>query len=438
MFEPSPVKKVRSSIFLKFLLVFIAGLAVYSISMKWTHDLLFMKPRFPKIQRMAVHSAQAIAGQLGTPPDYEAAESIRDTFEVFIRYESADNTWTTSQLLPAIDDVRIPVFPQNSEIYAGFDKGLLVILPIENGRLLIALHKHDEGMQHAANLNLIISLSISAMIIFGMFMAVRHLARPIKVLNEGVSALSAGRFEFNAQTKRSDELGRLIVSFSAMTTHIKEMIDARDRLLLDVSHELRSPLTRIKLSLEMMHSCPEKSEISTDIHEMETMITELLETERLSSSHGTLELTEVDIYKLLKDLQNEFKMQKPGVLLETVPDQMLIADKKRLRILLSNLLANAIKYSPDHGNAVRISGALIEDRLRLIIQDSGTGIPSQELPFVFEPFYRVDKSRTKETGGYGLGLSLSRRIAEAHGGTLVLENVDGMGVRAVLEIPTGK
>ena len=303
------------------------------------------------------------------------------------------------------------------------------------GRFLFAFHSSKEGYEYAVQLALAINLAVTALVILLLFLFTRHLLKPIRQLDEGVRTLAGGQMNLQLASRRSDELGKLVNSFAAMTGRIREMLAARDRLLLDVSHELRSPLTRIKLSLEMMGACPERREIAADIHDMETMVSELLETERLQSPHGDLDLEAFPLSRLLEDLVQEFGGQQPGltVLQSEVID--MVADWKRLRRLLANLLTNAVKYAEKPGEPIRLTATRVGDRLRLTIENRGAPIPEADLALVFEPFYRVDKSRTKATGGYGLGLSLARRIAQAHGGSLVLENVDGLGVRSILELP---
>ena len=234
-------------------------------------------------------------------------------------------------------------------------------------------------------------------------------------------------------TRRNDELGELVNSFNEMIRRIKKMLHARKQLLLDVSHELRSPLTRVNVALEFLEESSAKQNICEDISEMETMITELLETERLDSKHGGLDLKKVNLKELIDDVCPDFSNQKPGVKMLSFPDSIFLnVDPKGIRMLFNNVIANALKYSPSDGYPVEISLREKQDEIIIAIQDFGEGIPEMELPFVFEPFYRVDKSRSKETGGYGLGMSLSKKIMEAHGGTIELSSRLSVGTTVFL------
>ena len=436
MFNPPLVRKVRQSLFLKILLVFMAGLLLYSTAMKITHDLMFRKPRFPKIQRMAVYNARSLAHALGSPLDVRAAQLLADSLEIQLRYAGPDTLWQSDPDIPGFGELSLPASPTDPRILAGFDDGLYVDMPYgQGGRFLFAFHSHKEGYEYAVELSLAINLAVTVLILFFMFLLTRHLLRPIRMLDEGVQSLSAGHLDLRLSTSRPDELGTLLNSFAAMVGRIREMLASRDQLLLDVSHELRSPLTRIKLSLEMMAPCAEKAEIAADIHGMEIMITELLETERLKSAHGRLDLEQFDLMALLSALEDEWADKPPGLTIEAGEGILVVADWNRMRLLLSNLLANGLKYADAQGGPVRLKAGRVGGRLRIAVENQGPEVPEAELPLVFEPFYRVDKSRTQATGGYGLGLSLARRIAEAHGGTLILENIPGQGVRSVLELP---
>jgi len=435
MFEPPLMRKVRRSIFMKILLAFTAGILVYSVAMKLTHDQLFRKPHFPKIQRMAVFNALSLVEKMQSPLNEVKARFYSDSLKIHFRFRGAQGAWATTEELPGFDEVDLPPYPPTPSIRAGFDRGLLVVLPVDDGELMVVLQLHREGFYRKAQLYSLVNLAILAAIIFFIYLGIRNILRPIRQLNAGVQQLTRGDLDITLESRRSDELGKLVRSFSAMAAHIKEMVSARDQLLLDVSHELRSPLTRVKLSLEMMQACAEQGEIRDDIHEMETMITELLETERLKSAHGALAMERFDLGLLLDEMAETFEAVPPGLVISAEEEVSVMADWKRLRTLLSNLLANACKYTASLDSPVRLSAIKRKAHVEIHIENRGLEIPEADLPFIFEPFYRVDKSRNKDTGGYGLGLSLSRRIAESHGGQLYLENIRGTGVRAVLILP---
>jgi signal transduction histidine kinase len=261
--------------------------------------------------------------------------------------------------------------------------------------------------------------------------------KPVKILETGVKELSSGNIKYRMKTDGNDELGELIISFNLMASEINKMISARDQLLMDVSHELRSPLTRIKVALEFIEESNAKNSILDDISDIEKMVNELLETERLNSPYGVLEREKIELVKLIQGIEKDFVNVKPGLKIEKPKNKYFIyADTERLKILFKNIIGNALKFSDEQTKPVEI--ILYEENNNTIteIKDYGKGIPEKEIRNIFEPFYRVDKSRSKNTGGYGLGMSLSKKIVEAHGGEITVKSTPGKGTTVSLRFKT--
>ncbi|HXL72790.1 MAG TPA: HAMP domain-containing sensor histidine kinase, partial [bacterium] len=224
--------------------------------------------------------------------------------------------------------------------------------------------------------------------------------------------------------------------FNLMARRVKEMVHSKDQLLLDVSHELRSPLTRLKLSLEMIPETELKQSMLQDVSEMETMLAEILETERLRSGNGKLDFEDFEPAALIREVLLKYQGRRPGVeFLEPSAALTIKGDFTRIKTVVQNLIENALKFSDKQKKPVEVSLEANDDVITLIVRDFGAGIPEEDQDKVFEPFYRVDKSRTKETGGYGLGLSLCREIVRAHGGDIRLESQLGHGTRVLAEFP---
>ncbi len=222
-----------------------------------------------------------------------------------------------------------------------------------------------------------------------------------------------------------------------MARAVRERIKARDQLLLDVSHEIRSPLTRMRVALEMMPDSAPRRSVIEDIEETEAMIRELLETQRLDSPHGGLERSHVDVGALLRECVASLTEAGPGVELKGA-DRSVFADvdRERMRMLVNNVLSNAIKYSDPKGQPVRVVLDAAEGAILISFHDHGIGIAEDDLAYVFEPFYRADRSRSRETGGYGIGLSLAKRIVEAHGGSIELSSRLGEGTSVLVSVPS--
>jgi signal transduction histidine kinase len=214
------------------------------------------------------------------------------------------------------------------------------------------------------------------------------------------------------------------------------MIQARDQLLLDVSHELRSPLTRIKVALALHADDELKSEISADVTEMEAMITELLELERLREGHGICCQLQ-DIVPIIRELVRSYKGRSLDISDAGVPASVLLnVDRDKFRTVLRNLIENAYKYSLPDSSPIELSVEQEGGRTIVRVRDDGPGVPTSDIPNLFEPFFRVDRSRSKKTGGYGLGLSICKRIMDAHEGSIAVENNPDRGASFLLAFPT--
>ena len=259
--------------------------------------------------------------------------------------------------------------------------------------------------------------------------------QPLRALSDGVARLSAGQLDVVLPNRTRDEFGRLTDAFNQMVGRVRGMIGARDQLLLDVSHELRSPLTRMKVTLELLPEGEQRTRMAGDVAEMERMIAELLEFERLRDARG-IRTARQDLVPLLCEVAESFQHGPPGVHLvstsEAVPVEI---DAEKIRMVLRNLLDNAAKYSLPTSRPVEIAVAPGTEAVVVRVTDDGAGIPDGDVERVFEPFFRVDRSRSKRTGGYGLGLSICKRVMEAHGGSIAIDRRTGRGTSFVLTFP---
>ena len=210
------------------------------------------------------------------------------------------------------------------------------------------------------------------------------------------------------------------------------MVETKQQLLIDVSHELRSPIARMKLTVELLPEGKNRGRLFSNLGELERMVSDLLEAARLEKG---LTLASLDLRELVEECQRTYAEQAPGLDVDRGEGLVIQGDLDRLRSVLRNVVENAIKYSNAAPRPIEIrlrrdaAGAL------LTVRDYGIGIPPGEMERVFEPFYRVDKSRSKSSGGYGLGLSLCRKIMAAHGGVIELTSEVGQGTTVSLRFP---
>jgi signal transduction histidine kinase len=248
--------------------------------------------------------------------------------------------------------------------------------------------------------------------------------------------LGAGNLEHRVPLARSGEFRDLAASFNTMAERVGETMHAKERLLLDVSHELRSPITRMKVALEFMQDGQVKESIREDLKEMEEMVSDILETYRRFKEPGALNLKLVDLAGLIHDAASGFDPHPPGIDASHVAGALKIkVDPEKIKTVLQNVMVNGLKYSEEDADPIAVTLEKRDDWAVVEVQDHGIGIPEDAIPYLFEPFYRVDTSRSRKTGGYGLGLSLSKAIMEAHGGRIEIESREGEGTTVTLFLP---
>lgn len=260
----------------------------------------------------------------------------------------------------------------------------------------------------------------------------RRQLKPLDDIREGADRFGRGAFDQPIPLRRHDELGDLAQRINTMAREIEGMLEAKRALLLAVSHELRSPLTRARLNAELLPDTPdgaaERAALLRDLNEMRDLISSLLESERLAASHGTLHREPVDLAALIRDVVRETAAGLPQAaavaldLAEGLPPQPL--DRARIRLLLRNLLDNALRYGAGAPQPPRITLRAGEggDAIALQVRDFGPGVEEAQLERLTEPFYRTDSARARTTGGVGLGMYLCRLVVQAHGGRLELRN----------------
>ena len=263
----------------------------------------------------------------------------------------------------------------------------------------------------------------------------KRLLRPVRLLDDGVERLSKGDLNVAVPVLTRDEFGVLTNAFNKMVGRVRQMVQARDQLLLDVSHELRSPLTRLKVALALLPEDENRTGMVGDLNEMEAMIAELLEMERIRDGRGIRRETH-DLLSVLREVAEDYRKGPPGIgIVSPVRELWLDIDKDKIKTVFRNLLENAVKFGLPDSRAVEIDLEQGADKVTVRICDDGPGIPQTDIPNLFEPFFRVDRSRSKKTGGYGLGLSICKRIMEVHGGSIAVTNNPGRGASFVLSFP---
>ena len=393
-----------------------------------------------------------LAAEIGTPPDVARAQALVARLPLAIRIDGpvvqfdshpGRPTWR-ARAASAPDEA-----PPAAESGTGTSPGINTAT--HDGAWLLTRHTADG---HRIRFGLgdfgwqrqprnIGGLTLAALLLLTMaaYAYVRRLFRPLDDIRAGALRYGRGDFAQPIPLRRPDELGDLARQVNTMASELHRMLDAKRALLLAISHELRSPLTRARLNAELLGEDgeggdPHREALLRDLGEMRDLITGLLESERLAGGHAALHCEPTDLGELLRESLAE-SFSSAGLLPRIDADlPRLQIDRTRMRLLLRNLIDNALRHSPDADRPPELSLKLAAsgDALLLSVRDFGPGVAPEHLPHLAEPFYRADAARQRATGGVGLGLTLCSLVAQAHGGSLTLRNA-GPGFEAGLRLP---
>jgi signal transduction histidine kinase len=261
------------------------------------------------------------------------------------------------------------------------------------------------------------------------WIAVRWVTRPLQLLATAADELGRDINRPPLPEGGPAEVSRAARAFNTMQARLVKFIDERTRLLTAMSHDLKTPLTRMRLRAELLEDGRLREKFEADLLEMEAMVTQTLEFMRGLSNREPAKDT--DIMGLLESLRADNEVMGRTVTIEGRVTRPLNAEPQLLKRCLSNLVDNAVLY----GKRAEIAVDEGTDVLTVRVRDHGPGIPANAIGKVFEPFYRLEGSRSRATGGTGLGLSIARNIAQVHGGDVHLRNHEGGGLEAILTLP---
>jgi signal transduction histidine kinase len=272
----------------------------------------------------------------------------------------------------------------------------------------------------------------------------RAIARPLEHLSETARRFGAGDLGARARLDRPDEIGTLARTFDETAERVSRLLAGQRELLANVSHELRTPLARIRVSLALAGDAPADAAthlaaIEEDAVELETLVADLLTSSRLDAG-GTLALQRAptDLGALVEASVGRFRRRHPDRVLDpsTAPVAAVPAEAGLVTRVVDNLLDNAAKYS-EADAPIAVAVGPEDGGVSIVVRDRGIGIAEDDQPRVFEPFFRGERSRARDTGGAGLGLALSKRIVDAHGGRIALESRPGEGTTVTVWLPGG-
>ena len=256
----------------------------------------------------------------------------------------------------------------------------------------------------------------------------RNQVKPIRRLALAAESFGKGQDVPDFKPEGSTEVRQAAAAFLQMRDRIKRNIAQRTEMLAGVSHDLRTPLTRMKLELAILGEVPEAANLGADVQEMERMVEGYL---TFARGEGEEQPVRTDLAALLREVVAQMARDGSPVALQVGDLPVLEMRRESLRRCLTNLIANAQR----HGEQVAVSAGRRDGQVEICIDDDGPGIPEDRREAVFRPFFRLDNSRNPETGGTGLGLTIARDAVRGHGGDLVLEDAPDGGLRARLWLP---
>ena len=297
--------------------------------------------------------------------------------------------------------------------------------------------------------SLLLGGSVAIAIAFALtFVLSRRISSPIGVLANAARRLGRGDLSQRVQSKGKGEIGVLAQAFNSMAADLEHAEQLRRNMIADVAHELRTPLSNIRGYLEAIHDRVVEPNAATiqSLNEETALLSRLVdELQELSLAEaGELKLVRhaENIAKLVKQAVNSWQPQvaAKGILLSLdLPRNLPLVnvDRQRVNQVLHNLLENAVAHT-GKGGTITMAAAKQGDWVEISVSDTGKGIPAEDLPNIFERFYRVDRSRTRATGGTGLGLTIAKRLVEAHGGEIAVQSELGKGSRFSFTLPIAK
>ena len=281
----------------------------------------------------------------------------------------------------------------------------------------------------------------------------RYLTSPVAKLRKATQELAAGNLRVRvapALGNRRDELASLGADFDLMAEQIESLINSQRRLLGDISHELRSPLARLNVALELARqragadATSALERIQREAENLNEMIGQLLALTRLESGAGSVTKAQFDLAQLVREIAEdadfEARSRNRSVTINSMQSCLVTGNYELLRRAIENVVRNAVQYTAE-GTAVEVelriqaAGEGSKETAEVLVRDHGTGVPEDALEKIFQPFYRVDEARDREAGGVGLGLAIAERAVRLHRGAVTAENATTGGLIASIRLP---
>ncbi|AWV33603.1 sensor histidine kinase [Paenibacillus odorifer] len=341
-------------------------------------------------------------------------------------------------------------FPDSAFITGFFDNQLRnsIGVPVKVNNETYALFMRPDAEVQFGELRVFFAVIIGFTVLFSLgfvMISVLHVVRPITRLTTATKRISKGRYDIKLNTWRRDEIGQLASHFMIMSRELERTNRARQEFVANVSHEIESPLTSIQGFAQALQdsTLPEDERlqylniIDQESHRLSLLSKQLLTLSSLDYDPNSIQKKSTDLRAQLRQVVQimEWRLTEKQLAVRlNLADISVLGDSNLLFQVWMNLLSNAIKYTPAEGS-IMISAKLVEQNCIVSVSDTGEGISAEELPLIFDRFYKVDRARTHETHSSGLGLAISQKIVEAHNGTIEVTSTLGEGTTFTVTLP---
>ena len=366
--------------------------------------------------------------------EFEAIQIAREDFKMKIRINESANInkefykkqrgILSNRLKQSLIDLKIPFFYDLSNI----DNGVEIILQIHKNKYLLINVDKDRLYSETAFVFLLWMIFASILLLYFSYFFMNKQIRPLKRLSIIAETFGRGLDAPELKVTGASEIKQTANAFNQMRTRIKRFLKQRTDMLAGVSHDLRTPLTRMKLQLSLLKDEKAKRELELDINEMTAMLNSYVSFVR---SEAPEPITNININKLVKDIIKNIDLKKYKI--EFLEKNIIKTSGRpiQLKRAIQNIIDNSLRYS----NILNIEVSLNDDGCIIIIEDNGPGIPDKNYEDVFKPFFSLDPSRNKLKGESGLGLSITRDIIRSHGGEIKLSRSGYGGLKSFIQLP---
>jgi two-component system, OmpR family, sensor kinase len=304
------------------------------------------------------------------------------------------------------------------------------------------------SLLRAPDIRLVVVVVAFALVISGLvcWSLARYLSKPIERLRTSARSLAAGNLEARVGedfSRRHDELGVLARDFNTMADHVRNIVASKESLLRGISHELRSPLARLRVALSLARREGEDlsrqlDRIELEAERLDTLIGQMLQLSQLRAVEPMLPRAPVDLTSLLSEVVEDARLEASAVdkAVDWAPNGVVRVEGNHdlMRSAIENVLRNAVRFT-ERGTAVKVTSVQESDQVHIVIDDHGPGVPSGEAERIFEPFYRVAEARDRDSGGTGLGLAITARVVKLYNGAVRAQNRQEGGLSVRITLP---